>query len=73
MQSLSFRATFGNEIKSVYISNVHNDGSYYHLLINNYFQGSLYSHDGIWNLHSSNPTELTFEDLQFLGKKIDAR
>lgn len=70
MPLIEFTITYNiDETATVSIS--HYWGNSYQLIINRFYEGLLTKRDGTWILQCNVPTQLTSDDIQALGQRID--
>jgi hypothetical protein len=72
MFNSKFKATIGNERVNVVIMAPEGmDGAYYMVFIENYCHGSIIKCNNQWIRLHANKLELTVDDVQALGERID--
>lgn len=72
MREIVFKASFGDERKTIRISKPNGmDSLMWQLSIDWYHQGTLYFRDGHWGAYLNDSSEITTEDIQILGEIID--
>ena len=70
-QPIEFTATYGDEIRTVRITDVHGDSVFYQVLVNNYCEGNIFYKDKRWQAFLSARSSLTIDDIQELGEFIN--
>lgn len=74
MFNLRFTAPIGDETVNVFILAPNGmDGDYYMIFINDYLHGSIINQNGKWKILHVNKRELTVDDVQALGERIDEK
>lgn len=69
MKEITFEASFGDERKTVRLSQPRGMGSeIWFVTVNNYHQGEMWKRGDTWVCYD---TDLTYEDIQILGEIIE--
>lgn len=69
MQQIVFKATFGDEVKTVRLSQPNGmGGEIWFVIVNNYHWGEMWKRGDSWVCYD---TDLTTEDIQILGEIIE--
>jgi hypothetical protein len=72
MDEIIFDAAFGNVTKKVNISQPFGTGGdQYHLTIEGFYKGSMWKLEDKWIFYGNAGNELTSDDIQALGERID--
>jgi hypothetical protein len=70
-ESIKFKAPFGDERKDIMLGNPHGGSEGYQVYIDDYYQGTIVLRDGQWIGHLNDRSELTIDDIQILGERIE--
>lgn len=73
MDAIEIIGAFGDERKTVRISQPNGAWPSYHIMIDNYYHGNLTKLDGEWVSHLNGNSYLTTEDICILGEIIDEK
>jgi len=68
---IQFTAPFGDETKTVKISETIPGSGSYQVYVDNFYQGSLRKINGEWNGFLNARSELSYEDIQAAGERVD--